>query len=57
MFGANVRGPYRMSQLAAQQMIAAGVGGSIIHISTILARQTITRTAHSMPLRRERSKR
>ena len=41
MFGANVRGPYRMSQLAAQQMIAAGVGGSIIHISTILARQTI----------------
>lgn len=42
MFGANVRGPYLMSQLAAQQMIAAGVGGSIIHISTILARQTIT---------------
>ncbi len=41
MFGANVRGPYRMSQLAAQQMIAAGVGGSIIHISTILARQAI----------------
>ena len=41
MFGANVRGPYLMSQLAAQQMIAAG-GGSIIHISTILARQTIT---------------
>jgi 3-oxoacyl-[acyl-carrier protein] reductase len=40
MFGANVRGPYLMSQLAAQQMIAAG-GGSIIHISTILARQTI----------------
>ena len=42
MFDANVRGPYLMSQLAAQQMIAAGVGGSIIHISTILARQTIT---------------
>ncbi|MFO7635087.1 MAG: glucose 1-dehydrogenase [Caldilinea sp.] len=41
MFGANVRGPYLMSQLAAQQMIDAGVGGSIIHISTILARQTI----------------
>ena len=41
MFGANVRGPFLMSQLAAQQMIAAGVGGSIIHISTILARQTI----------------
>ena len=41
MFGANVRGPYLMSQLAAQQMIAAGAGGSIIHISTILARQTI----------------
>ncbi len=41
MFDANVRGPYLMSQLAAQQMIAAGVGGSIIHISTILARQTI----------------
>jgi NAD(P)-dependent dehydrogenase (short-subunit alcohol dehydrogenase family) len=50
MFSANVRGPFLMSQLAAQQMIAqqaqgaiaAGVGGSIIHISTILARQTIT---------------
>lgn len=42
MFDANVRGPYLMSQLAAQQMIAAGVGGSIVHISTILARQTIT---------------
>lgn len=41
MFGANVRGPFLMSQLAAQQMIAAGMGGSIIHISTILARQTI----------------
>ncbi len=41
MFGANVRGPFLMSQLAAQQMIAAGVGGTIIHISTILARQTI----------------
>ncbi|MCB0040318.1 MAG: SDR family oxidoreductase [Caldilineaceae bacterium] len=41
MFGANVRGPYLMSQLAAQQMIAAGAGGSIIHISTILAQLTI----------------
>jgi NAD(P)-dependent dehydrogenase (short-subunit alcohol dehydrogenase family) len=41
MFDANVRGPYRMSQLAAEQMIAGGVRGSIIHISTILARQTI----------------
>lgn len=41
MFGANVRGPYLMSQLAAQQMIAAGVGGSILFISSILARQTI----------------
>jgi NAD(P)-dependent dehydrogenase (short-subunit alcohol dehydrogenase family) len=41
MFDANVRGPYRMSQLAAEQMVAAGAGGSIIHISTILARQTI----------------
>lgn len=41
MFGVNVRGPYLMSQLVAQQMIAAGVGGSIVHISTILARQTI----------------
>ncbi|MBK8796774.1 MAG: glucose 1-dehydrogenase [Anaerolineales bacterium] len=41
MFGANVRGPYLMSQLAAQQMVAQGTPGSIIHISTILARQTI----------------
>ncbi len=41
MFAANVRGPFLMSQLAAQQMSAAGAGGSIIHISTILARQTI----------------
>lgn len=41
MFNANVRGPYIMSQLAAEQMIANGKGGSIIHISTILARQTI----------------
>ncbi|MCB1441244.1 MAG: SDR family oxidoreductase, partial [Nitratireductor sp.] len=41
MFDANVRGPYLMSQLAAQQMIAAGAGGSIIHISTILAQLTI----------------
>jgi len=46
MFGANVRGPYLMSQLAAQQMIAQqaqGVtaGGSIVHISTILAQLTI----------------
>ena len=41
MFDANVRGPYLMSQLMAQQVIAAGVNGSIIHISTILARQTI----------------
>jgi NAD(P)-dependent dehydrogenase (short-subunit alcohol dehydrogenase family) len=41
MFDANVRGPYHMSQLAAQQMIAGGASGSIIHISTILARQTI----------------
>jgi NAD(P)-dependent dehydrogenase (short-subunit alcohol dehydrogenase family) len=48
MFGANVRGPFRMSQLAAQQMIAGGQGGSIIHISTILARQTIAnRTLYS----------
>ncbi len=41
MFGANVRGPYLMSQLAARQMIDAGAGGSIIHISTILAQLTI----------------
>lgn len=41
LFGANVRGPYLMSQLVAQQMIAGGRGGSIVHISTILARQTI----------------
>lgn len=41
MFGANVRGPYLMSQLAAQQMIAAGVGGVILYITSILARQTI----------------
>jgi 3-oxoacyl-[acyl-carrier protein] reductase len=41
MFGANVRGPYLMSQLAAQQMIAAGIGGSIIYITSILARQTV----------------
>jgi len=41
MFDANVRGPYLMSQLAAQQMIAAGSGGSIVHISTILAQLTI----------------
>ena len=41
MFGANVRGPYLMSQLAARQMIDAGLGGSIIHISTILAQLTI----------------
>jgi NAD(P)-dependent dehydrogenase (short-subunit alcohol dehydrogenase family) len=41
MFGANVRGPYLMSQLVTRHMIAAGIAGSIIHISTILARQTI----------------
>ena len=41
MFGANVRGPYLMSQLAARQMIDSGAGGSIIHISTILAQLTI----------------
>lgn len=41
MFGANVRGPYLMSQLVTRHMIAAGIAGCIIHISTILARQTI----------------
>jgi NAD(P)-dependent dehydrogenase (short-subunit alcohol dehydrogenase family) len=41
MFAANVRGPYLMSQQVVRQMIDAEVGGSILHISTILARQTI----------------
>lgn len=41
MVNANVRGPFLMSQLVARRMIADGVRGSIIHISSILARQTI----------------
>ena len=37
MFNGIVRGPYLLSQLAVRQMIAAGQGGAIVHISTILA--------------------
>ncbi|MBL8093648.1 MAG: SDR family oxidoreductase [Anaerolineales bacterium] len=40
-YAANVRGPFAMSQVVARNMIAAGVAGCIIHISSILARQTI----------------
>ena len=41
MWATNVRGPFLISQLAARQMIAAGNGGSIIHVSSILAQLTI----------------
>ncbi len=40
-YAANVRGPFAMSQMVARNMIAANVAGCIIHISSILARQTI----------------
>ncbi|MGQ9910276.1 MAG: SDR family NAD(P)-dependent oxidoreductase [Candidatus Flexifilum sp.] len=43
MFNGIVRGPYLLSQLAARQMIAAGRGGAIVHVSTILARLAIPR--------------
>ncbi|NWF70003.1 MAG: SDR family oxidoreductase [Chloroflexi bacterium] len=43
MFNAIVRGPFLLSQIAARQMIAAGQGGAIIHISTILAKLAIPR--------------
>lgn len=43
MYAGIVRGPFLMSQLAAKQMIAAGHGGAIIHISTILANLAIPR--------------
>jgi NAD(P)-dependent dehydrogenase (short-subunit alcohol dehydrogenase family) len=41
MFNGIVRGPFFLSQLAAREMIAAGQGGAIIHISTILAQLAI----------------
>jgi NAD(P)-dependent dehydrogenase (short-subunit alcohol dehydrogenase family) len=41
MFHVNVRGPFLLSQIAARQMIAAGKGGSIVHVSTILAQLAI----------------
>jgi NAD(P)-dependent dehydrogenase (short-subunit alcohol dehydrogenase family) len=41
MFNGIVRGPYLLSQLAARQMIAAGGGGAIVHVSTILANLAI----------------
>ena len=41
MWATNVRGPFLISQLAARQMIAAGKGGSILHVSSILAQLTI----------------
>ncbi|MBL8165812.1 MAG: SDR family oxidoreductase [Anaerolineae bacterium] len=47
MYNAIVRGPFLMSQLAARQMIEHGVGGAIVHISTILAQLAIpTRTLY-----------
>lgn len=41
MFNGIVRGPFLLSQMAARQMIAAGAGGAIVHVSTILARLAI----------------
>lgn len=41
MFNGIVRGPFLFSQLAAQQMVAAGRGGAIVHVSTILAQLAI----------------
>jgi NAD(P)-dependent dehydrogenase (short-subunit alcohol dehydrogenase family) len=43
MFNGIVRGPFLMSQLAARQMIAAGQGGAIVHVSTILSKLAIPR--------------
>lgn len=43
MFHGIVRGPFLMSQLAAHQMIAAGQGGAIVHVSTILSKLAIPR--------------
>ena len=47
LFDINVRGIYYLSQQIAQQMVNQG-GGSIVHISSILAQQTVpTRTLYS----------
>jgi NAD(P)-dependent dehydrogenase (short-subunit alcohol dehydrogenase family) len=47
MYSAIVRGPFLMSQLAARQMIEAGVSGAVVHVSTILAQLAIpTRTLY-----------
>jgi 3-oxoacyl-[acyl-carrier protein] reductase len=41
MFAANVRGPFFMTQSIARTLGAHGLGGSVIHISTILAQLAI----------------
>lgn len=43
MFNAIVRGPFLLSQIAARQMIAAGHGGAMVHVSTILSKLAIPR--------------